>query len=187
MVPERKRVAWLGSTASHLATRRSSFRKQAARRPVVRLKSSWTARMLFARAIFDVLDESRVAPALRGDDCILADGRVAKVSGEQMRTLSDEDAEELPFAPTVAVEIRSPEDRERNIRTKASLYVATGALLVLDVDPARRRITAFDHRGEQTFADDATFAHEAVPGSVPRRCPLRSVIASAAERSRPSR
>ncbi len=67
---------------------------------------------------------------------------VAFVADERMRDLSDEDADEPPFAPSVAVEIRSPEDRERNIATKASLYLAAGASLVLDVDPSRRRITA---------------------------------------------
>jgi Uma2 family endonuclease len=89
---------------------------------------------------------------------------VAFVTHERMSTLSNEDAEEPPFAPTLAVEIRSPGDRDRNVRTKASLYLAAGSLLVLDVDSARLRIVAFDRRGERTFTEDDAFAHESLPG-----------------------
>ncbi len=89
---------------------------------------------------------------------------VAYVEDERLNALSDEDAQEPPFAPTIAAEIRSPSDRERNVRKKAGLYLEYGAQLVLDVDPERRRIVAFDRKGERTFTEDAPFEHEAAPG-----------------------
>jgi len=89
---------------------------------------------------------------------------IAFVSLERLAPLGDEDAEEPPFAPDIAVEIRSPGDRERNIRTKAALYLSSGAHLVLDVDPARRVVTAFTGTGEQRYGDGDIFTHSAFPG-----------------------
>jgi Uma2 family endonuclease len=89
---------------------------------------------------------------------------IAYVSVDRMRALTDEQAEEPPFAPDVAIEIRSPGDRERNILAKVALYLAAGAQLVIDVDPERHQIAAFDHSGERVFSDAAEFAHELMPG-----------------------
>jgi Uma2 family endonuclease len=89
---------------------------------------------------------------------------VAFVTAERLAALDDEQAEEPPFAPDIAVEIRSPGDRERNIKAKAALYLAAGARVVLDVDPDQRRIVAYDAAGERVFAEAASFAHPAFPG-----------------------
>ncbi len=88
---------------------------------------------------------------------------VAYVASDRMAPLSDEAAEEPPFAPDIAVEIRSSGDRERNIRAKVRLYLAHGGRLVLDVDPDQRRILAYDADGERTFGPGTVFAHEAAP------------------------
>jgi Uma2 family endonuclease len=89
---------------------------------------------------------------------------VAFVSARRMAALTDEDAEEPPFAPDIAIEIRSPGDRERNVRTKVRLYLAAGSRLVLDVDPQKRRIVAYDRSGERIITDDTKVEHAEAPG-----------------------
>jgi Uma2 family endonuclease len=89
---------------------------------------------------------------------------VAYVANARLSALDPEATEEPPFAPDIAVEVRSPGDRERNIQAKVALYLDAGALLVLDVDPQLRRITAHDADGFQVFEADDTFAHALAPG-----------------------
>jgi Uma2 family endonuclease len=89
---------------------------------------------------------------------------VAFVSIERMTPLSEEDAEEPPLAPDVAVEIRSPGDRHRNIQTKVEMYLSAGSRLVLDVDPEGRRIVAHDRNGTSIFDESLLFEHAEVPG-----------------------
>jgi Uma2 family endonuclease len=89
---------------------------------------------------------------------------VAFVSVERMAPLSDEEAEEPPFAPDVAVEIRSPGDRQRNIEAKVAMYLAAGSHLILDVDPVHRRIVAYDRNGRRVFDETTVFQHAEVPG-----------------------
>ena len=89
---------------------------------------------------------------------------VAYVASRRMRALSDREIEEPPFAPDVAVEIRSPGDRLRKIVAKAAAYLEAGSVLVLDVDPIRRRVTAYDASGQTTYATPGIFEHVAVPG-----------------------
>ena len=78
--------------------------------------------------------------------------------------LDNEQLEEPQMPPTVAVEIRSPNDRPRNIATKIRMYLEAGTRLVLDVDPPSRRIYAHDAHGEQEFTDGMRFEHNAIPG-----------------------
>jgi Uma2 family endonuclease len=89
---------------------------------------------------------------------------VAYVAASRMAALSDEAAEEPPFAPDIAVEVRSPSDAEHHVRAKAELYLAHGAVLVLDVGPVGRRIVAYDASGVCTFGAGSVFVHEAAPG-----------------------
>jgi Uma2 family endonuclease len=88
---------------------------------------------------------------------------VAYVAFARMAPLSDEAAEEPPFAPDIAIEVRSPGD-EHNLQAKIGLYLAGGATLVLDVDPDERRIVAHAADGARTFGPGTTFAHDAAPG-----------------------
>jgi Uma2 family endonuclease len=89
---------------------------------------------------------------------------IAFVSAARMATLSDDVAQEPPFAPDLAIEIRSPGDREANIRAKITLYLAHGAALVLDVDPHRSCITVHDCRSSCTFCDGDALTHPAAEG-----------------------
>jgi Uma2 family endonuclease len=89
---------------------------------------------------------------------------VAYIEHSVLLRLSDEEAEAPSIAPTIAVEIRSPHDREANVAAKMRIYLEGGSALVLDVDPKARRVAAHDAAGLSVFEDGATFVHVAAPG-----------------------
>lgn len=89
---------------------------------------------------------------------------VAYVAKERLDPLSDQAYEMPPFAPDIVVEIRSPDDRPRNIARKVDLYLKHGAKVVLDVDPDSRVIVAHDSASTRTFRDGDVFEHPAAPG-----------------------
>lgn len=88
---------------------------------------------------------------------------VSFFSKERLQSLSAELRERTPFAPDVAVEVRSPDDRDEDVRWKVRAYLEHGALLVLDVFPQQRTIVAYDRNGSRTYARDDRFEHPAVP------------------------
>lgn len=88
---------------------------------------------------------------------------VAFLSYEHWHQLSVDDQQEPPGAPDVAVEIRSPDDREPDVMWKIRAYLDAGTALVLDVFPEERRITAYAESGRREFTVGTTFAHDAVP------------------------
>ena len=88
---------------------------------------------------------------------------VAYVSYDRLRPLSDEEADEPPFAPDIAAEVRSPSQRLDLLARKVTRYLATGATIVLDVDPMKRTIVAHTVRETRTYDADARFAHPALP------------------------
>lgn len=88
---------------------------------------------------------------------------VAYVSLARLRALPKEKREEPPFAPDVAVEIRSPSYRSEFAVQKVARYLSTGAVLVLDVDPAQRMVIAHSTFGVRPYAQGKGFSHDAVP------------------------
>ncbi|HUZ48367.1 MAG TPA: Uma2 family endonuclease [Candidatus Dormibacteraeota bacterium] len=89
---------------------------------------------------------------------------VAFVSFERLRPLSEAEREEPPFAPDVAVEIRSPSYRAEYGAQKTAAYLAHGSLLVLDIDPETRIVYAHARGGApRVFHEKQTFAHENMP------------------------
>ncbi|HEY1976525.1 MAG TPA: Uma2 family endonuclease [Candidatus Baltobacteraceae bacterium] len=88
---------------------------------------------------------------------------IAFVSYERWRPLAQEQQQEPPFAPDVAIEVRSPSDRMKNVLWKVQAYLDGGALLVLDVLPEERRIVAYDRNGATEFSSTDFFEHAAVP------------------------
>jgi Uma2 family endonuclease len=89
---------------------------------------------------------------------------IAFVRYERLEPLSAEAAEEPPFAPDVAVEIRSPGDREANVARKVERYLQYGARVVLDVRPDARTVVAFDARGSHVYTESETFEHPEIDG-----------------------
>jgi Uma2 family endonuclease len=100
---------------------------------------------------------------------------VAFISDERLAALSEEEREKPPFAPDIAVEVRSPEDREANVRRKTDLYLRHGAQLVLDVDPQERTVRASSRSGERTLVVGDTIADSALPDL---RIPVAAIFAS---------
>lgn len=88
---------------------------------------------------------------------------VAFISKERLSSLSGEALQEPPFSPDVAIEIRSPSDNLPYLRNKIQRYLATGSVLVLDVDPKTRIIHAHTQNSIHTFEATDTFAQRAVP------------------------
>jgi len=74
---------------------------------------------------------------------------VAFVSWEALRALPEGESE--PRVPEIAVEIRSPSNA-KFLEQKIARYLATGTLLVLDVDPCSRTVAVHDARTTRTFA-----------------------------------
>lgn len=91
----------------------------------------------------DVGGEWRVR--LSEDTTLVPD--ISFVSDERLDTLDEDAAEEPPFAPDIAVEVRSPSFRPALAAKKIELYFQYGAQLVLDVDPQQRTIEVYERNG----------------------------------------
>lgn len=68
-----------------------------------------------------------------------------------------------PFSPDIAIEIRSPKSDLPYLKDKIARYLVTGSQLVLDVDPAQRRIVAHAKGGTKEYTRGERFEHEAAP------------------------
>ena len=72
---------------------------------------------------------------------------VAYVSYERLRPLEPANLEEPPFAPDIAGEVRSPSHHVALSQRKVQKYLASGSVLVLDVDPVERVVYAHSADG----------------------------------------
>jgi Uma2 family endonuclease len=75
----------------------------------------------------------------------------AFISNERLRALDPEGQQEPQFSPDIVAEVRTRADDLRYLEKKIARYLATGALLVLDVDPQTRTIVAHGVSGVRTF------------------------------------
>lgn len=110
-------------------------------------------------------DRGAVGPEWRfrlGPDTSLVPD-IAYVSFERLRPLTDEQAEEPPFAPDIAAEVRSPSHRAGLLESKIEQYFLHGALLVLDVDPVERIVYARTANAALAFKSGEWFACDALP------------------------
>ncbi len=89
---------------------------------------------------------------------------VGYMSFERLLPLSDTEREEPPFAPDIAVEVRSPSNRAAYDAKKIAVYLMHGAQLVLDIDPADRMVHAHaPGTGTRSFRTLDTFEHPHTP------------------------
>lgn len=89
---------------------------------------------------------------------------VAYLSYDALPSDALPDAFEVPYAaPTVAVEIHSPDDRPNDLRDKIRTYLAAGSSVVIVVDPLSRTFEAFDASGRHTYVAGGVFSHDALP------------------------
>ena len=72
---------------------------------------------------------------------------------------------QLPFgAPTVAVEILSPDDRRLNVEHKIAVYLSAGTEAVIIADPRERAIAVHDRTGVCVLRAGDTLQHASLPG-----------------------
>lgn len=88
---------------------------------------------------------------------------VSFVSYERLDALTDDEQQEPPFAPDVAIEVRSPSYRPGLAAEKIRLYLAHGAKSILDVDPEDRTIKAYANGVHQLFQSGERFEMPQVP------------------------
>lgn len=88
---------------------------------------------------------------------------LAFVGKQRLLNLPAERRSKPPFSPDIAIEIRSPKSDLPYLKEKIARYLVTGSVLVLDVDPAQRRILAHAGSGTKAYGRGARFEHEAAP------------------------
>lgn len=88
---------------------------------------------------------------------------LAFMSYERLAAIPPEQRATPPLAPEIVVEIRSPDDRDRSVRRKNELYLAHGAILVLNVDPESRSVRVGDANGEILLHPGDIIEHRAFP------------------------
>jgi Uma2 family endonuclease len=75
------------------------------------------------------------------------------------------EAVQVPLgAPTVAVEVLSPDDRAADVAHKITTYLSAGTAAVIVVDPHRETIAIHDREGTRIERAGDTLAHAALPG-----------------------
>jgi Uma2 family endonuclease len=89
---------------------------------------------------------------------------VAYVALERIRELDPSDRAAPPFAPNVAVEILSPDDRRVNVDHKIAVYLAGGSDLVVVVDPDTSTVELHDCNEVRILANTDILTHPALPG-----------------------
>ncbi|MBV8298870.1 MAG: Uma2 family endonuclease [Candidatus Eremiobacteraeota bacterium] len=80
------------------------------------------------------------------------------------RHASDDDVAAPLGAPTVAVEILSPDDRRRDVDDKIATYLASGTAAVVVVDPQDETIVVHDPGGVHVRRRGETLRHPSMPG-----------------------
>jgi Uma2 family endonuclease len=85
----------------------------------------------------------------------------AYIATSRLEALPPDLREEPPFSPDIAIEVRSPSIDVRYLAHKIERYLATGAMLVLDVDPYARTIVAHTSSDVRTFAEPERFETDA--------------------------
>ena len=90
---------------------------------------------------------------------------VAFVCQERLATITAR-KKHVPFAPDLAVEVRSPNDRPGEIADKTRLWLAAGSLLVWNVDPETKTATVHRPGAEPVLLseNDTLDGGEVVPG-----------------------
>ncbi|HTU71081.1 MAG TPA: Uma2 family endonuclease [Candidatus Baltobacteraceae bacterium] len=101
----------------------------------------WAILQELARGRGDVATEWRCyLPAEPRRTSLVPD--VAFISNERLAPLTEDEREMPQSAPDIAIEVRSEDDKRKNLGWKIAAYLRHGAVLVLDVLPLERRIVA---------------------------------------------
>jgi Uma2 family endonuclease len=90
---------------------------------------------------------------------------VAFVGNERL-VLITRPEKHIPFGPDLAVEVRSPNDREDEIEEKVQLWLSAGSQIVWTVDPDDRTVVVHRRGAEPVTLreDDEIDAGDVIPG-----------------------
>lgn len=88
---------------------------------------------------------------------------IAYVSNDRLRALSDEELQEPPPAPDVAVEILSPGDGRPDVDDKIVTCLRAGSSLVIVVDPGERVVELHDPSKVARLSEKGPIQHVAMP------------------------
>ena len=89
---------------------------------------------------------------------------VAFVRSDQLFGLTEADMQIPALAPTVAIEILSPDDNRKDVASKIDVYLRASTELVVIIDPRSRTMTLHDSKGTRTLSASDVFEHNALPG-----------------------
>jgi Uma2 family endonuclease len=155
-LPERKpALEWILGTA---------VQKVSPQRPHALLQAELGRRLIeWARGRGEVGSEWRFRIGPPGEVIRPLVPDLAYLSYDRMSDATDEELRAPRVPPDVAVEIRSPDDRDVFLDHKIGVYLAAGTALVLVVDPESRTLVAYDRDGSRLYAQNQTFAHPALP------------------------
>jgi Uma2 family endonuclease len=90
---------------------------------------------------------------------------IAYLSYETIPADATPDVFQVPLAaPTVAVEVLSPDDRPRDVADKINTYLAAGSVAVIVVDTDGETFTIHERTGKATLRRGDTFGHPVLRG-----------------------
>jgi Uma2 family endonuclease len=89
---------------------------------------------------------------------------IAFLAYDRMEGATEEDWDTPLVAPNVAIEIRSPGDREADLADKITTLLRAGTGLVLVVDARTRTITGHEAGATRVWHEGDLFEHPALPG-----------------------
>lgn len=88
---------------------------------------------------------------------------VAFVYESRLAPLSREQREMPPFAPDIAIELRSPGDKRRHVEWKMHAYLRFGGTIAIDLIPEKRTMHVYTHDAIETLGHGDRFSSDAVP------------------------
>jgi Uma2 family endonuclease len=90
---------------------------------------------------------------------------VAFVRGERLAEITNPE-KHIPFAPDLAAEVLSPDDRDDEVEEKVQLWLSAGSQIVWVVDPDARIVVVYRHGAEPVTLreNDEIEGGEVIPG-----------------------
>jgi Uma2 family endonuclease len=81
-----------------------------------------------------------------------------------LKSAPDEEVDVPRLAPTVAIEVLSPDDSSDVVRDKIRVYLAAGSVVVIVVDPLLKRASVHDQAGSRDVAPGQPLTHPVLAG-----------------------
>ena len=137
--------------------------------PITKPQTEWV-RGRAVRKMSPTRDHSRVQTEWRFRVAVENEARrplvpdISFVAFERMRGLTHDQIQAPAFAPSVAVEIRSPGDDPLDVARKLDVYLRGGSEFVLVADPIKRTMMLHDPVSVIAFAGNDVLEEQGPPG-----------------------